>query len=211
MKNVLKFWIIHHPSGLCLFQQTFEELPNEVDPEIVAGYLYAMTSLSTEIAKQNINFIQLDTIRLNYSLDKNYLMVAVCHNTFHREEAEELLVQLRRKFNNKYDKYFRGQFCFDISIFKNFAQVVEDSVKQETLYVQYFKKKNEQMADFIEESTKDWQKIRGTLADRAKLLGQWIASEKITIDRQVADQITRSRRETQNKEDDDDKPSGAWV
>ncbi|MBA7592884.1 hypothetical protein ES708_35083 [subsurface metagenome] len=210
--NVLKFWIIHHPSGLCLFQQTFEELPNDADPEIVAGFLYAMTSLTTEIARQNINHIQLDTLRFNYSLDKHYIMVAVCHNSYHIEEAAELLAQLRRKFNSKYANYFHGQFSFDISIFKNFAQVVEDTVQQETLYVQYFKKRNEQISEFIEESSKDWQKIRGTLTDRAKMLGKWVASEKIALNKQVADQIIRNRQITQKKEEEENgNSSDGWV
>ena len=64
-EDILKFYIIHIPSGLCIFQQTFKEFPVQVEPEIIAGYLFAITTLSMEIAKEPIHFMQLKNLRFS--------------------------------------------------------------------------------------------------------------------------------------------------
>jgi len=134
VKDIFKLMIIHRRASVCVFEQTFNELPGGVDEIVLSGYLVAFLALSEEIAKQPIRYIQLNTLRIIFNIFEKYVMVFITKNEMKYSKTVQILEKLSEKFNEKYLIHFEQEFTGDITHFKNFALEVEGLIQMETRY-----------------------------------------------------------------------------
>lgn len=194
MSQILKFWIIHHPSGICIFEQTFESLPGDVDDQIVTGYLYAITNLSQEIAHQPIDFIQLANIRFLYQQAHHFIMVMVTDNHYFPEQGKSLLSKLQDQFQEIYGQFFENGFNFDVSPFGSFAENVELTINSKAKHFQFLDTHSCQFKDVIEHSKAKWKDIHTSITTQAKNAGKWICGKTSSLNAKIEDNIKSGRQ-----------------
>ena len=209
-QKILKFWIIHRGSGLTLFTQTFEELPGKCDPYVIAGFLFAIANLSTDIAKQDIEFLQMNRLRFTYLMHDKYLMIIVSQKETKQSKILQLLAQIQVKFEKRYLKALESEFSGDVTDFKFFAQEIELILKAETKYIQYIDKRNEQLTDFFKARSPDWLVLKNSLEKSASLFGTWITKDMNPLNKKLKTQIIDSRKKPEPSENESEK-KGSWV
>jgi len=194
VKNIFKLLIIHHPSAICIFEQTFNELPGEVDEMVLSGYLVAILTLSEEIAKQPVKYIQLNTLRISYNVSEKYIMVLITKNEIKYSRTIQILETLSNRFNEKYINHFEEDFKGDITFFKNFALEVEGLIQTETKYFQYLQQRSEKINDYFQ-SIEDynWKDLKDTFYSRARVFGTWTKKHNMKIDKSFEKTILESR------------------
>lgn len=213
MSQILKFWIIHHPSGICIFEQTFETLPGDVDDQVVTGYLYAITNLSREIAHQNVDYIQLAKIRFLYFQANHFIMVMVTENDFLPEQGKILLNKLHTRFQTDYSEYFDNGFNFDVSPFGSFAETVELTLNTKAKYSQFLDVQASKLQSIIEQSKLKWSQIHDTITDHVKSAGEWTCNLSNTLNSKLKDKISSGRKHQVEIKDQNEKKTqkNNWV
>ena len=215
--DIYKFWIIHTPSGICIFDQTFKELPRQIDADLTAGYLFAITTLSQEIAQQDIQFLQLENIRFVYCISQHFMMVMLTHNDVPNHDAQLMLRDLKSKFTDKYESTILRSQIFEVTKFHDFAKIVEQVFNIESKNFHILEKRSENLDDFFQTATDEWMSIQKSISARAKKMGSWILhdSPALTTDLQKDLISTREqayKHETREKSDDDpNSPKNRWV
>lgn len=212
---IYKFWIIHQPSGICIFEQTFNELPTEIDPDLTAGYLFAITTLSQEIAQENIRFLQLENLRFVYGISQHFIMVILSQNELHQQECREKLKELQNVFDAKYHRLVTDSQMFEVSKFQDFARIVESSLQTESKYFQILERRTGELDDFFKNATEEWNSIQKSIIDRSKKLGSWIHHEKTKLSHHVERSLLKTRlkeekRETESQQTPEQNKS-KWV
>ena len=208
MAKILKFWIIHRGSGLTLFTQTFEELPGKCDPYVIAGFLFAIANLSTDIAKQNIEFLQMNRLRFTYLLQDKYIMIVVSSKESKQSKIFQLLEQIQIQFEKRYLKDLESEFSGEITDFKFFAGEIELILKTETKYIQYIDRRNKQLKTHFQSKATDWLILKNSLEKKANLFGRWIIKEINPLNKKLKTQIIDSRKKSESSDPD---KKGSWI
>ena len=193
VKDIFKLMIIHSRASVCIFEQTFNELPGEVDEVVLSGYLVAILALSEEIAKQQIRYIQLSTLRISFNVFDKYVMVLITKNQIEYSKTIQILQNLSEKFNEKYLVHFEHEFTGNITHFKNFALEVEDLIKMETRYFQYLQQRSEKINDYFQSIDYNWKDLRDSLKKRARIFGKWSVKHDMKIDKSLEKTLLESR------------------
>ncbi|QEE15940.1 hypothetical protein DSAG12_01767 [Promethearchaeum syntrophicum] len=213
VKDIFKLMIIHRAASVCIFEQSFNELPGEVDEVVLSGYLVAILALSEEIAKQPINYMQLNTLRISFNVFDKYVMVLITKNEIKYNETLRILQNLSRKFNEKYLVHFEQEFSGNITQFKNFALEVEDLIQMETRYFQYMQERGEKLNNYFQSIDYSWKDLKNGLEKRARILGNWSIRHDLKMDKTLKTTILESRnrgKKMKHKEKKKDNSSG-WV
>ncbi|MHA1584654.1 MAG: hypothetical protein ACTSWL_05325 [Promethearchaeota archaeon] len=177
-----------------MFEQTFEELSSKVDSNIVTGYLYALSTLSNDIAEQDIEFIQMKKLRFNYFLSEKFILILVTSKKIRSEVAKQLLKTLNNQFTQKYAYLFKKKFNFEVSCFNDFALEVQNILQSETKYFQYINRRNEQVNKFLKKATQNWKDIELKISDQAQNMGSWVVKEKLNIKKEIHHQIQEAHK-----------------
>ena len=193
VKDIFKLMIIHSSASVCIFEQTFNELPGEVDEVVLSGYLVAILALSEEIAKQPIRYIQLSTLRISFNVFDKYVMVLITKNHIEYSKTIQILQNLSEKFNEKYLIHFEHEFTGNITHFKNFALEVEGLIKMETRYFQYLQQRSEKINDYFQSIDYNWKGLRDSLKKRARIFGKWSVKHDMKIDKSLEKTLLESR------------------
>jgi hypothetical protein len=195
VKDIFKLMIIHRAASVCIFEQTFNELPGEVDEVSLSGYLVAILALSEEIAKQPIHYMQLNTIRISFqkNVSDNYIMVLITKNEIKYSKTLQILQNLSEKFNEKYLVHFEQEFTGNITHFKNFALEVEGLIQMETRYFQYLQQRSEKINEYFQSNDYNWKDLRDSLKNRARIFGKWSVKHNIKIDESLEKTLLESR------------------
>jgi hypothetical protein len=199
MTHILKFYIVQKPSGICIFNQTFEELPGKCDPYVISGFLFAISNLSIEIAKQDIEFLQLNSLRFFYLIRAKYIMIMVSSKDSKQSKIYQLLEQIQVEFEKRYLKVLEAEFSGDITGFKSFAHEIELILETETKYIQYIDKRNEQLSDLFQSRPPDWLILKNSLEKTARSFGTWIVKEINPLNKK----LKTSESESEKK--------GSWI
>ena len=215
-KDIWKFFIIHRGSGLCMFEQTFEELPGEMDSILISGYLYAILGLSQEIANQDIDYLQLQSLRFDYHISEQYLMVIVADNALSHEYLSEKLLDLQKKFDEQYKSLFSEEFKGDISHFRSFASVVESVLDLETINFQYIDPRQDRLKEYFQTAHRELADFTKLISDRARIFGQWTMKETLSISPKIKADIAEAHQEKSNVDSSEEqkqehKKKGQWV
>ncbi|UYP47903.1 hypothetical protein NEF87_004188 [Candidatus Lokiarchaeum ossiferum] len=216
MKDVVKFWIIHKESGMCIFEQTFQELPTDVDSGIITGYLYAIMTFSSEIAHRQVSFLQLEDLRFTFSISEKYIMVIVILGEKSHDITMKQLKNLQIKFDEKYHKYFDKEFSGNVSTFYNFAEEVEKSFQSEAKYFQYLQDRHEQLKNYLQSSTNKWKDLQKIITSHLYKPGSWIKKHSMHIDDATKKNIIETRELTGKKvkkknSSNSEELKGKWI
>lgn len=215
VKDIFKLMIIHSSASVCIFEQTFNELPGEVDEVVLSGYLVAMLALSEEIAKQPIHYIQLNTLRISFNIFDKYVMVLITKNQIEYSKTIQILQNLSEKFNEKYLVHFEQEFTGNITHFKNFALEVEGLIQMETRYFQYFQQRSEKINDYFQSIDYQWKDLRDSLYQKARIFGKWSVKHNMKIDESLEKTLLESRDHGKKMEFEvkkkDKKEGSGWV
>ena len=215
MKDVVKFWIIHKESGMCIFEQTFQELPTDIDSGIITGYLYAIMTISSEIANRQVSFLQLEDLRFTFSISDKYIMIIVILDEKSHDITMEQLSNLQIKFDEKYHMYFDKEFSGNVSTFYNFAEEVEKSFQSEAQYFQYLQNRHEQLKSYLQSSTDKWKDLHKIITSRSSKSGTWIKKHNMHLDEATKNNIieTRELKEKKSKEipTKSEETKGKWI
>ncbi|MCF2140577.1 MAG: hypothetical protein K9W44_11035 [Candidatus Lokiarchaeota archaeon] len=214
--DIIKFWVIDNPSGICIFNQTFAELPNDINSDLTAGYLFAITTLSQEIVQENIRFLQLENLRFVYGITSRLVLILLTKNEISSFESSQMLNKLRLKFGEKYALLLEHNQFFDISKFRDFAMDVEQILNRETLYFNILAKRSENIEKFFKDATNEWQSIQNSIKNQVKKIGTWIIRDSLTISRNIQNSLIKNREKSKKSKESkklehDNQSRGGWV
>jgi hypothetical protein len=211
MEGILKFWIFDRYSGFCIFEQTFEELPGNVNSDLIGGFMIAILSFAREIANEEIQFLQLKHIRISYHISEKYIICVATSNDTDVERTELALNAVHRKFDAQYHAIFEGGIVNDVSVFNNFAADLEHIFNAETKHLAYLRKRSEKIKQFLENGKDQWQNLQKMVSDQLKIFGDWKLTSLDEVDPKVKDQLIggRSRAKAIMKQEAE-KKSGQW-
>ncbi|MHA1611567.1 MAG: hypothetical protein ACTSYU_05905 [Promethearchaeota archaeon] len=215
--EIYKFWIIHTPSGICIFDQTFQDLPVHVDADLTAGYLFAITSLFQEITQQDIHFLQLEKLRFVYGISQHFMMVMLTHNSISTHDASMMLHDLKIKFTKKYEPSILRSQINEVSQFHAFARVVEQTFNMESKYFHILEKRSEDLEGFFQSATDEWMTIQKSISNRAKKMGSWILHNTQKLTTEIQNDLISTREQAlkhesqSNTDDDPDESKNSWV
>ncbi len=215
MTDVVKFWIIHQESGMCIFEQTFQELPTDVESGIIAGYLFAILTISNEITNQQVNYLQLESLRFTFSISEKYIMVIVISSEVSHSRTMAQLKTLQFKFDEKYHRFFDKEFSGNVSTFYNFAEEVEKIFQSEAQYFQYRQDRQKQLKNYFQSTMNEWKDLQKIVTSKASGSGSWVKKHSMHIKEETRKMIIDSRvhEETQakKKDSDTDEKKGKWI
>ena len=215
VKDIFKLMIIHREASICIFEQTFNELPGEVDEVSLSGYLVAILALSEEIAKQPIHYMQLNTIRISFqkNVSDNYIMVLITKNEIKYTKTLQILQNLSERFNEKYLVHFEKEFTGNITHFKKFALEVEGLIQMETRYFQYLQQRSEKINEYFQPKDYNWKDLRDSLKKRARIFGKWTIKHNMKIDESLEKTLLESRNHSRKLDNEDKKKEEGkgWV
>jgi len=218
MLRVSKFWIIHRQSGVGIFEQTFKNedaeetdvLTCDVDPLVIQGYLYAVSHLSTEITSQNIEFIQLQTLRFYYHFSPNFIFIIVVRKGTSTNQIKNFLETLQKRFEEKYFPQVEHGFNGDITVFRSFAKEIEEELQIETQYFQFLEKRSDQLQDLFKSAKLEWTKLVGNIIDHSQSLGAWIIKSS-DHEPEVVSSIVESRSIQKQDPSEPKTNKSSWV
>ncbi|WP_457557518.1 hypothetical protein [Candidatus Harpocratesius sp.] len=211
--DIIKFWVIDNPSGICIFNQTFAKIPNDINSDLTAGYLFAITTLSQEIVQENIRFLQLENLRFVYGISSRLILILLTKNEISSFESSQLLDKLRSKFGEKYALLIEHNQLFDISKFRDFALDAERILNRETIYFNILDKRSENVEDFFKDATNEWQSIQNSIKNQVKRIGNWIKRDSLTISRNIQNSLIENREKSKEskKLEHDNQTRGGWI
>jgi len=193
MDGLHKFLIMDKSAGICIYDQTFEELPCEIPTDLLGGFLIAILGFSEElIANQTIEYIQMKQIRVQYNIEGRLVMVVIAANYTDPDYIQNLLQTLQKKFSEKYADQIKHDYFCDITCFHNFASEVASAFQNQTKYLGYVQKRSEQLRDYLQASKNDWTTLQQLFAERAKSFGSWVVKDSLDQDDVTNIQESRS-------------------
>ena len=213
MEDVHKYLIIHRESGLCIFEQTFQEFPNVPDSSLLSGYLFAVLTISQELTEEDIEYIRLKNLRISYNLSKKFIMILITSIDLNYNYVQEKLTNLQEIFNRKYAQLFQKEFSGDVAPFQSFAIDVEQNLQRETQYFQYVEKRSNQLDQHFKSSKLKWKDFHAMLHDKAGITGQWAKKYQWKLDKITEIDIahTRSNLIDQEKKSEIPDKKRNWV
>lgn len=193
MDGLHKFLIMDKSAGICIYDQTFEELPCEIPTDLLGGFLIAILGFSEELIKnQTVEYIQMKQIRVQFHIEGRLVMAVIASNSTDPEYIQNTLKILQKKFSEKYAEQIKRDYFCDVTCFHNFASEVASTFQKETKYLGYVQKRSDQLRDYIQASKKDWDNLQQLFAERAKSFGSWVVKESLDQDDIINIQETRS-------------------
>jgi len=218
--DIRAFWIIHRHSGVGIFEQSFKDdvgdaegLLCKVDPFVIQGYLYAVSHLSTEITNQNIEFIQLEGLRIYYNFSKTFIFIVIAKKRVSSTRIPVILEKLQRRFEEKYFPKVEHGFTGDITVFRSFAKEIEEELQAETQYFQFLQKRSDQLQDLFQSAKHQWTKIQNDIIGHSQSFGTWIMKSQEHVKPEVISTIG-THRTIQKQDPDPTKPKmkkSSWV
>lgn len=212
-KDIYQFWIIHNPSGICIFNQTFVELPKDFSSDLTAGYLFAITTLSQEIVQENIRFLQLERLRFVYGITSQLILVLLTKNEISTLDSMQMIAKLRQKFSEKYSNLLERNQLFNTSKFRDFALDVERILERDTMYFHILQKRSENLESFFQKATDEWQSIQNSIKSQVEKMGTWIKRDSFTISHDIQRSLVENREKSKKSENFNQKikKHGDWV
>lgn len=151
MNGLNKLWIIHREAGVCVFEQSFEELPKNINSDMIGGFLIAILSFSQEMADQEIEFLQLKNLRIIYHITPQYIIAVGCNQNANYKELEKLLAQVETRFELKYHNVIGKGYSGNTTVFNDFATEVEKIFDSKSTALKYFEERLDDIKGYYED------------------------------------------------------------
>ena len=163
MDGILKLWIIDKESGICFFDETFQELPKDTNPDLISGFFIAILSFGQEIADQDIKYIQLTQLRIYFHQVDRYVLTIYTTNDIDPDAATEALVKIQTRFSDKYSQVLKNGFIGETSVFNSFASDVEEILGGPAQDLGFFDEQTENLKAYYDLAKSQWKSLRRQL------------------------------------------------
>ncbi len=135
--DYIKLWLMDRHVGICIFEQSFEDMPKTLTSDLVTGFFYAMLTFSNEIASQDVEFIQLRDIRIVFHGKDRLLFAMATTNDADHAFTERFLRDLERRFQDKYRDLIEKGCLNNTRVFEDFANEVEAELGRKSTAVAF--------------------------------------------------------------------------
>jgi hypothetical protein len=150
MEGLLKLWIIHRQIGAVIFEQTFDDMPTDINSDMIGGFLIAILSFSEEIAKQEIEYLQLKDMRLIYHIAPKYIIAVATNNRKNYDSIENALSKVETRFEENYSSILKN-FTGEISVFNNFGSDIEGIFDTKSKSLKFLETQHEKIKEYYQE------------------------------------------------------------
>ncbi len=141
--GVQKLWILNRQSGICLFEQTFDARLREMDPDLIGGFLMAISKFCEEMIGEEIRVIETQSMRIYYQNAEKFVVAVLSQNTIKKSMAESFLKEVTDLFIGKYTSYLDAGHLANVSIFRDFAAEIENRYDtMTTCFIRYLAKRS---------------------------------------------------------------------
>ncbi|MHA1680004.1 MAG: hypothetical protein ACTSUE_03285 [Promethearchaeota archaeon] len=195
MKDVFNLLIIDKESGLCVFKQDFEDLPNHVDPEIMGGFFTAMMCFSRRIAEQEIKYIQLEGIRFYFHVGESIALISATKNSVKLGTIKSFLQRVHDKFEKKYKEVINSGELNETRLFASFAVEIEEEIGKKTRRFEYFNRKSKPEQRKYELMRDNFIHLKDVIHKQARLFKDHMRNARVT-------NLPRTRKTKQDYFDD---------
>jgi len=106
-ENIMKnLWILHKPTGVCLYHQQFESTSEtlDVDNDLFAGFVSAMMGFSQEVSKgkASLKEIHLGPLKIVYDAGDLIIVTIAFDQHASRPQMNDLLKRITTRFLDKF-------------------------------------------------------------------------------------------------------------
>lgn len=218
-EGILSFWIIHKPSGITIFTQQFGKDTNQqLDPDLVGGFLIALMGFAEELAHQKIDLIQLTNVRLQYAIKQSFIMVVLTGNACDPNRIRLLLDHVETNFLKRYKTLFpeeNNRIIYELSIFQEFAKETEEIFQAETQYLKIVQSRTLDLENFFQKSSKQWVELHQKIRDQVKSISDWTDLGLFKINRAIQRDLLILRRQNEDRlkmmQTNPQKLMGEWI
>ncbi len=164
--EVFKLYIIDKNAGICVFDQTFQEMPRLKCTDLVAGFLHALQLFAEDMASQSIKNIELSGMLLTLYSNKKILCAIATGTRLlakDRRFIREFLERVTSRFERDYQLFLDSGNISNTGVFKGFAAVVEEELEQKSMDVTYIEAPVEHFKQHYENATNDLQRFKNSL------------------------------------------------
>nr|MDO8083970.1 hypothetical protein [Candidatus Sigynarchaeum springense] len=168
--DYLKLWLMDRNAGICIFEQSFEDMPNTMASDLVTGFFYAILTFSHEIASQDIELIQMKDIRIVFHGEGRLLFAMATTNDADHAFTERLLRDLGHRFQDKYKDLLEKGCINNTAVFKDFAQDVEAEIGRKSTAVAFVQTQVDRFKMRYENVKTDLNQLRKNLASDMKAI-----------------------------------------
>jgi hypothetical protein len=153
-------WIIDQEAGISVFDQTFANIPEKIDSDLIGGFFTALLGFSQEIANSQIQYLQLIPFRFYFHMMDRFVIVLACANHIDPESATLLANRIQHRFEIKYKNILSKNFNGNVSLFNSFATELEDEFQLSCLCHSEFLNKEDVVKKYYKKSKLTWQKMK---------------------------------------------------
>jgi hypothetical protein len=166
--DYIKLWLMDRNAGICIFEQSFEDMPKTLASDLVTGFFYAMLTFSNEIASQDVEFIQLRDIRIVFHGEGRLLFAMATTNDADHEFTGRLLRDLERRFQDKYKKLLEKGFLNNTAVFEGFANEVEAEIGRKSTTIAFVQTQVDKFKVRYENVKTDFNQLKRNLTSDVK-------------------------------------------
>ncbi len=166
--DYIKLWLMDRHVGICIFEQSFEDMPKTLTSDLVTGFFYAMLTFSNEIASQDVEFIQLHDIRIVFHGGGRLLFAIAARNDADHAFTERFLRDLERRFQDKYCDLIEKGCLNNTAVFRGFAEEVEAELGRKSTAVSFVETQVDRFKMRYENVKTDINQLKRNIASDVK-------------------------------------------
>jgi hypothetical protein len=193
-KPILHFWLIHKSSGITIFSQQFQSFSNEVDSDLVGGFIVAILGFAKEIAQQNIDYMQMSDLRLQYCIQNDFIMAVLTSNQVEISRIQLLLEHVYKKFCDKYGNMTNLNMLCDVRPFQSFAKITEEIFETETKYLTIIRSRAGSVEEYFKQASKEWVQLNETILHKSSAINKWGDANFMKINKEIQRDLIQARQ-----------------
>jgi hypothetical protein len=171
MKEIAQLWIIDRDAGICIFEQNFQPLPKEVNPDLISGFFIALISFAQELTDQDIQYIQMKAMRIYFQQAEKFVFaIASPAEIESTDNVQKVIVKLEDKFKTKYQTQIEKGYFGYTSVFESFAADVEEVVGEKATSWAIIKEKAEELKVYLDNAKSEYNNLKLFLLQRSGLV-----------------------------------------
>ncbi|MBN2150862.1 MAG: hypothetical protein JW839_05440 [Candidatus Lokiarchaeota archaeon] len=166
--DYIKLWLMDRSVGICIFEQSFADMPKNLASDLVTGFFYAMLTFSNEIASQDVEFIQMQDIRIVFHGEGRLLFAMATTTDADHRLTDRLLRDLGCRFQDKYRGLIEQGCLNNTAVFEGFASEVEAEIGRKSTAVAFVQTQVDRFKVRYEGIKTDFNRLKKNLSSDAK-------------------------------------------
>lgn len=167
-EDYLKLWILDRHAGICVFEQTFEDMPKTMASDLVTGFFYAILTFSNEIAAQDIDHIQLKDIRIQFHGNDRLIFALATKKEADQETAYQFLHGLEHRFSDRYKIILDKGQLNNTALFLDFGHDVEVELGRESISISCLQTQADKFKQYYETAKKNFTQFKESMIRGSK-------------------------------------------